>query len=119
MEAASLASTSEVAAQAAAEDRLDDNLAQLDLHLTYLWRVHGVDYYGGREVGNAVLESFFLLCCLCCFLSQHLWASQAGKLVCHLIAGSVSTMAAAELAKGCAMLVVCICVGPCRWRCLS
>ena len=38
------------ASQAAAEDRLEDNLAQLDLYLTYLWRVHGIDYYGGREV---------------------------------------------------------------------
>ncbi len=28
-------------------------LGQLDLVLTWLWRVHGVDYYGGMEVVDA------------------------------------------------------------------
>ena len=27
----------------------EEQLGQLDLQLTYLWRVHGVDYYAGRE----------------------------------------------------------------------
>ena len=27
----------------------DEQLGQLDLQLTYLWRVHGVDYYAGVE----------------------------------------------------------------------
>ena len=69
------ASASEVAAQAAAEGKLDDNLAQLDLHLTYLWRVHGVDYYGGREVWDAVLA----VCCSC--FASHAGLSRAGRLV--------------------------------------
>jgi hypothetical protein len=27
-----------------------DRLGQLDLLLTWLWTVHGIDYYGGREL---------------------------------------------------------------------
>lgn len=30
----------------------EDPAARLDLQLAYLWRVHGVDYYGGREYGG-------------------------------------------------------------------
>ncbi|KAF8055817.1 hypothetical protein HT031_006592 [Scenedesmus sp. PABB004] len=32
------------------EDALAERLAALDLLLVWLWRVHGVDYYGGREL---------------------------------------------------------------------
>jgi hypothetical protein len=30
----------------------EELLGQLDLRLTYLWRVHGVDYYAGRELSE-------------------------------------------------------------------
>lgn len=32
------------------DSALLDRLGQLDLLLTWLWRVHGIDYYGGREL---------------------------------------------------------------------
>jgi hypothetical protein len=32
------------------EEALQERLGQLDLLLTWLWKVHGVDYYGGREL---------------------------------------------------------------------
>jgi hypothetical protein len=32
------------------EQALQECLGQLDLLLTWLWRVHGIDYYGGREL---------------------------------------------------------------------
>ena len=32
------------------EEALLAKLGQLDLLLTWLWRVHGIDYYGGREL---------------------------------------------------------------------
>lgn len=32
------------------EEALQERLGQLDLLLTWLWRVHGLDYYGGREL---------------------------------------------------------------------
>lgn len=32
------------------EDSLLSRLGQLDLLLTWLWRVHGIDYYGGKEL---------------------------------------------------------------------
>eukprot|EP00879_Flechtneria_rotunda_P006667 GHRR01007007.1.p1 GENE.GHRR01007007.1~~GHRR01007007.1.p1 ORF type:complete len:333 (+),score=154.33 GHRR01007007.1:449-1447(+) len=32
------------------EDALQDKLGHLDLLLTWLWRVHGIDYYGGKEL---------------------------------------------------------------------
>jgi hypothetical protein len=32
------------------EEALLERLGQLDLLLTWLWRVHGLDYYGGREL---------------------------------------------------------------------
>ena len=28
------------------------SLGKLDLQLTYLWRVHGIDYYAGRELAD-------------------------------------------------------------------
>ena len=31
----------------------EERIRSLDLQLTYLWRVHGVDYYAGAEVGRA------------------------------------------------------------------
>ena len=31
-------------------DNLDESLDRLDLLLTYVWRVHGVDYYAGYEL---------------------------------------------------------------------
>ncbi len=35
---------------------IEEQLGQLDLQLTYLWRVHGVDYYAGVE--HAEPESY-------------------------------------------------------------
>jgi hypothetical protein len=32
------------------DSALLDRLGQLDLLLTWLWRVHGIDYYGGKEL---------------------------------------------------------------------
>lgn len=32
------------------EESLLSRLGQLDLLLTWLWRVHGIDYYGGKEL---------------------------------------------------------------------
>jgi hypothetical protein len=32
------------------EEALLERLGQLDLLLTWLWKVHGLDYYGGREL---------------------------------------------------------------------
>ena len=37
--------------EATAED-LDEKAGKLDLHLAYLWRVHGVDYYAGKELAD-------------------------------------------------------------------
>jgi hypothetical protein len=34
-------------------NNLDESLGRLDLLLTYLWRVHGVDYYAGYELTPA------------------------------------------------------------------
>ncbi|KAF6250875.1 hypothetical protein COO60DRAFT_1629284 [Scenedesmus sp. NREL 46B-D3] len=39
------------------EDALLERLGQLDLLLTWLWKVHGLDYYGGREL---LLEADYL-----------------------------------------------------------
>lgn len=39
------------------EDSLLLRLNQLDLLLTWLWRVHGIDYYGGKEL---LLEAEYL-----------------------------------------------------------
>ena len=30
----------------------EDKVGKLDLQLTYLWRVHALDYYGGKELAN-------------------------------------------------------------------
>ena len=32
------------------DEELETRLGQLDVALTWLWRVHGVDFYGGREL---------------------------------------------------------------------
>lgn len=40
-----------VKAEASAED-LDERAGKLDLQLAYLWRVHGVDYYAGKEAAD-------------------------------------------------------------------
>jgi hypothetical protein len=32
------------------EEDLETKVAKLDIFLVYLWRVHGVDYYGGKEL---------------------------------------------------------------------
>lgn len=32
------------------DESLQHRLGQLDLLLTWLWRVHGIDYYGGKEL---------------------------------------------------------------------
>ena len=40
-----------VKAEASAED-LDKRAGKLDLQLAYLWRVHGVDYYAGKELAD-------------------------------------------------------------------
>lgn len=29
------------------EGNYEESVAKLDMQLTYLWRVHGIDYYGG------------------------------------------------------------------------
>jgi hypothetical protein len=39
------------------EEALQERLGQLDLALTWLWKVHGLDYYGGREL---LLEADYL-----------------------------------------------------------
>lgn len=33
-------------------DEYEEAIGKLDLQLTYLWRVHGVDYYGGKEFAD-------------------------------------------------------------------
>jgi hypothetical protein len=38
------------------DDTLLHRVGQLDLLLTWLWRVHGIDYYGGKEL---LLEADF------------------------------------------------------------
>ena len=44
---------SEVVAAVVDESNLSESLGRLDLLLTYLWRVHGVDYYAGYELTAA------------------------------------------------------------------